>query len=522
MAECHHTDGEKTARFVSGGAALLAASLTSGVLSFVWTVMMSRLLGPEGFGITGPFLNAFWMLTMALSFGVPYAMATFISDCNHVNPAEAKRIMARGTRLMILIGAGFCAVAAAGATAARLLGGAGQLYVALAWVMIAALSGRQAYMAMYAVLGGVQRMDVLAVCNASYPVTMLAGSIIFVLLARKYYPGDLNAGIIAGTGGIACGAICQYAVSLVAVRFAGVTLKELFAWRAAGDGSKKLLSFGLLAAVVMIAGSSLTCIPPVIVSFLAHSFGLFGAGAEANAVNAGWFSSGFTNALAPMLIVGMVYAIVPAVSEAQAQGNRPLMQRYYDLAVKYCLAITLYVLCVYAVYAGRIVELFSGHRFPKEAMGPLTTLLAAGVSASMFVMLICNIMIGLKRPGAPAGVAVAALAVEIAALAAAGLAHGTIYTAAVCFDAVIFTALVFLVYYLSKSEGLKWPWGAMPRPAAAAAVTAVLAHFLPAEGKKFIFGVAASFPCYLALLAATGGLKRDDIKLLFGKKDSSR
>lgn len=508
------SDREKVGRFVAGSSVLMLASLTSGVLSFLWTILMSRLLGPEGFGIAGPFVNLFWILATAVSFGVPHAMMTFVSDCHHSDPERARRVMSDGSRLLFVIVAVFSALVAAGVVAARARGAVGPLMAGLAWIMLAALAGRQMYFAFWGAMGGLQRMDLVAVCNMIFPVTMIISSSLFVLAARRWWPGNVDAGILAGTGGFAFGAVVQYAAAHAVAKRGGVAARELYSWRRSGpQGGRRLLSFGWVAAVAMVAASSAQLAAPVVVSFLGHSLGYFGGTDELNAVRAGWFSGGFTYAMAPMLIVGMILAIVPAISEAQAQGNRPLMQKYYDLAVKYALTVMLYAMAVYAAYAGRIVELFSGERFPRGELGPLTVTLAAGMSLCMLNLLAMNVLIGIKRPGAPAVAAVGTLALEVAALAAVGRATGSIMAEALAFDAAALAGVAALTIYLRVGAGLRWPWGAAPRPAAAAAVTALVLAALPSKGPAFLAGLAASPFIYFAALGLLGGLDTEDLDM---------
>lgn len=514
-------DGDKAAHFLSGSTALLAASLLSGTLSFAWTVLMSRLLGPEGYGFVGPFLNAFWMLTAALTLGIPHAMATFISDRHHEDPAEAKRVMAQGMWLLFVIAGLFTAAAVAGILTAGAAHRISRLMAALSLVMLAALLGRQFYMGMFAVMAGLQKYTVLAISNSSYSILMLSCSIVFVIAARRYYPGSTDACIIAGAAGIGAAAVIQYILSLFIVKFAGVSASSLFAWKSAGGGARRLLLFGLPSAIAMIAGSNLSYIPPVAVSFFAHKFGVFGATQAQNAVHAGWFSGGFTYALAPMLIVGMVFAIVPAVSEAESQGNHALMQRYFDLAVKYCVTIMLYVMSVYVVFAGRIVELFSGGKFPEATMGPLTTTLAAGMCICMMIMLMSNILIGTKRPVAPAVATTVILVAEVAALAAAGVGRSSIFIAAAAFDATVLIGFAFLAVYLKVKVGLSWSWSALPRPLAAGAATALLTKLIPLHGNLFMIAAAASLPCYFAILYLIGGIKKEELKMFRGGKTQS-
>jgi len=507
------SDREKVGRFVAGSSALFIASVLSGGLCFLWTVLMSRLLGPEGFGVAGPFLNLFWILTLSVSFGVPHAMVTFVSDCYHTDAERASRVISEGTRLLFILLVVFTAVAALSITVIDAAGGLRPLTASLSWIMIAAVAGRQMYFAIYGAFGGLQRMDALAVCNTVFPAAMVACSTVFVMLARELRPGNLGAGVIAGAGGVAVATFIQFAVSLAVAGRVGVSPLALYSWRRSGVGARRLLSFGWLAATAVITLSGLQLLAPVVLSYLAHSFGYFGTTPGENAIQAGWFSGAFTYAMAPMLIVGMVLAIVPAISEAQSQGKCALMQRYFDLAVRYALSMIFFTLSVYAAYGGKLVELFSGERFPAAVMGPMTISLAAGLGLCMISMLASNVLIGAKRPGVAAAVGASALAAEVAALAAACRITGSITYAAAAFDAVTLGAVLIYALLLRMKLGLYWTWHAMSRPIIAAAATAAILLLFPAQGATALAGAAASLPIYFILLGFTGGIESEDFDM---------
>ncbi len=511
------SDREKMGRFVAGSSMLFVASVTSGVMSFIWAMLMQRLLGPEGFGITGPFLNLFWVLQMVVAFGVPQAMTTFISDRYEKSPESASGVMREGTRLLVLIAVIFAVLTAAGVVIAGRAGAVSSLGASLIWIMLAALVGRQMYFSIFGTLSGLQRMELLAICNMSFPVMLLAGSCVLVVAVNRWYPGNINAGITAGAGGVAIASLVQYAFSIFVMSRSEFSVGKLFDWRIGWRESRKLLTFGWVTAVALITGSGFQFVAPAVVSFASRGYGYFGADPQANAVNAGYFSSGFTYAMAPMLIVGMIFALIPAISEAESEGNHDLMQRYFDLAVRYSVTLIFFVLSVYAVMSGGIVEFFSGSRFPAEQMGPLTAVLAVGLSLSMLVMLTMNVLIGIKKPGVPAVVLVVMLLVEVVMIFAAGALTGRIYIAGVAFGVSMFAGLVGQAVYLKIRQGLGWNWGSLPRAAAASAVTAAVLHFAgfnEAAFLKIAAGGATAFFCYFFVLGLLGGIEPDDFEMV--------
>jgi len=507
------TDEDKVGRFVAGSSVAFLATVLSGTLSFVWAFTMSRILGPAGFGIAKPFLDIFWILTMSVSLGVPQAMITFISKNHQSDPEEARMVMAEGTRVLFITA--FLFAFAAGILVTFIGGSMSSQMKILSWLMIAAVIFRQMYFSMFGTLGGYQTIDLVAMCNISFPLSMLSGSVIMVKKAKKlgYGPGEM---VVACAAGIPFGAGVQYVVShIVSVR-GGLSVGGMFRWgnELKGRGIK-LLAFGWKAAVASIAGSSVSFISPALVSIMAYRIGCFGPTVEINARNAGFFSVGYTFAMAPMLIVGMIYSLLPAVSEAHSQGNRDLMQKYFDLSMKYAFTIIMLILAVYLTVAGDIVEFFSGPDYPATKLGPLTATLGAGMSACMLMIMLANFLIGIRKPLVPAVVTVVMLSLMAVSFVSTGVTSGSLILIAATFDIVVLAGFVCLVLYVIRLTGLMWPWGKVLRPVAAGLVTAaVISGFPSGSSLLFLPALVVAPPVYLLVLGWTGAIGAPDFEML--------
>lgn len=509
------SDEDRVGRFVAGSSVTMMATVVSGALSFVWTILMQRLLGPGGYGIIKPFIDVFWILSTAVSFGIPQAMSAWISRSHAESPQESSLAMAEGKSLLSGIGAIFLFVSAL--LLALFSHRMEPLTIRLGWLMIVAVLGRQMYFAMFGILGGVQRLDMLAVCNLVFPSAMLASSTLLVMYASGTNPGSAggDAGVIAGAAGVAIATCLQYAVSLGVINRVVTGLKELFSWRRCRAASiRRMLSYGWLAAVAMMCGAFMTFVPTPVVSNIAHSFQVFGSNASENALQAGYFSSAYTYAMAPMLIVGMVYAILPAISEAYKQNNLALMQEYFDLSIKYAGIVIGMILTVYTAFSGHIVVFFSGPEFPAETVGALTLILAVGMSACMLAMLCCNLLLGIDRPGIPAAVLAFSLVLEIGLIACAGFLSGSIYSVAAVFDAAVLCGLALLIYYIKKAAGLRFRITFFVPPAFASVATSLAAGTLPADGPVFLLWICVAIMVYFLLLGLGGGYGPADVAML--------
>lgn len=504
-------DTEKIGRFVAGSSLALVATVLSGSMSFIWTIVMTRSLGPEGFGLVKPFLDSFWILCGAVSLGIPQAMQALISGYMDKSPQKARAVMADGSRMLFFIGLACCAIALI--AAALFKHSFSPLMLKFIILLSAAVMARQMYFAFFGILGGLQRIDIVSTCNLVFPTSMLLSSSLFVYLAAKS-GAPLETRVLAGVAGIPTAATIQYIFSLFIAPKSGVRLAEVYSWRTSHGTAVETATFGWVSSVAMVTLSIVSFIPPVVISQLAYGYGFFGGGAESG-IQAGYFSGAFAYALAPMLIVGMFFALLPAISQAHADGNHALMQRYFTLASRYTSLVIIYVFAVYYVFAGNIVEIFSGSAFPSESLGTLTFLLATGMGFNMASVFFINLLIGMKRPAVAAIAGTIILATLPPALFIAAKKFDTISAEATAFATVSLGGAILLAILFRKTSRLTLPMSHFLRASAAAALTCAILTLLPGHSTiRVLSGIMASLPAYILLMGWTGGLNSSDYTLM--------
>lgn len=508
------TDSDRLGRFVAGGSAVMIASTVSGLLQFAWTILMTRTLGPAGFGILGPFLNAYWLVATLAMMGVPQAVVTFVAADLDTDRAAAERTIAEGSLLELVLTSGLLILSVAGG---GLLYTSGHISL-FAWGILVSMAlsviGRHGYYAAFGALTGIQRMDLVAISNALPPVVMLIVSIVFVKWIDPSLRGHFNRRVLLFISPIIITALVASILGILLMKRGGLRAGLLYTIRRPTQW-KKLIAFGWSANVAYLGFMVLTAFTPTVVSLMARQLRWFGPTQAANDNAAGFFSTGYVYAMAPLLIVGLTFALLPAAAEAEASGNRKLLQRYFDVSLRYCCTLMGALLAVYFSLGGRIVRAFSGHSYDEKTMAPLTAILAFGVGISALYLLMTNLLTGIKRPVVPSRTSFVMLIAQWGLFILVGKTTGNILDLATAFAFTMAAGVAALLIYSRIRIGLLIRPAILVIPGATALIVAAIVHTLTPPG--FIPMVAAIFlalPAYMLIIGFLGGVDADDLDLL--------
>lgn len=394
------SEQEKVTRFVAGGlisiVSLVVGGLTGGLF---WVMAMTRWLGPVKFGLLGPVFQFFWLMCMISSLGLGQAITTFVSHHWEKKPEEAKAFLSLGNRvllwqsLVVLTLGGLVGLAA-------FLGLLSKVWAAIALTVAPGIAVTILFWGLNATLTGFQRMDLVAVGNMIFPVGMFAGSAALVLGIQAWRGKETYLDVAGAAAGMFFGGLAAYACAFFFMRRLGFGLRGIYlttAKRSVGS----LLRFGGASAAALVLHTLLVSLAPILVFWLAK-LGFFGATKEANMLSSGYFSTAHLYAQAPMMLMGVTFALLPAISEAHAAGNHRLMQRYYDLALKISFAITVPLIFSYVAFGGRIVEVLSGEGYPAQKLHAVVAVVSLGFLGLALIFMLVHLFMGLKVPAVAA------------------------------------------------------------------------------------------------------------------------
>lgn len=508
------TDEQKRDRFAAGGTIQIAANLASGVFQIAWMTVTQRMLGPKHFGIFGPVQSVYWMLATLIAFGIPQTITTYVSYHYEKNIEESKKFMADGSRLLLLIGAG---VLVLGSAVALGLWKAGQIPALSAGIVIAVLFSVMMtlqYWSFSSALNGMHRLDYTGIGLIVYSAVMCASTFLAIVVTQALLGRNTEWAIVGALAGFGVGQ--GAALVLVAFLFGRMRVMpviDMFRVKKTYGLTRQIVLFGGMSAVALVCNSLMQFIPPPVVGFVAKHYQSFGATPSANLIQSGYFSSSFIYAMAPMLIMGLASALVPAISEAQALGRHDLMQDYYNQAFKYSFALIFPMVAIYGVIIGPVIQIMSGAAYPAGLMGPMATLFAVGGSMMGLQFLLVNLFVSIKKPSLPALMMVGAVTLEVFGVGLLGAVSHSVMIAGAGFVLAAGVADVVLIIAAKKLVGLEFPIKIMVI-CIAAAVPAWAASFylIPRSTSMIGVSVVAIIVVFTLLYVVLGGWDGEDVR----------
>lgn len=515
------TDEEKVTRFVAGGVVSIGAFVAGGVFQIAWFVLTQRFLGPEDYGVFGPIIGVFWGGCALVSLGVPQTITTFVSHHFEKEPEMSKRFVGDGVKLLLLLGAGLLVAVGLGGGLMYLLGALSGFNYAVGVVLAVSIAVTIAFWGVSSTLNGYQRLDLVAVGNLIFPVCMFAGAMFFMLGAQRLFGAESRWDVAGATLGFFVAHLFGFFFAAAMLRRMGaVPLREIFSLGNYHGLFRKILKFGGMSAVAIVAMNVLSNSGTPIVGALAN-LGWFGETQAANDVQSGYFSTAYMYAMVMMLTMGFSIALMPAISDAEGQGRRDLMQKYYNLALKYSFGLQLSIFTLYAVMIGRLIALASGPEYPPPVLGPVAVALSTGTICITTIFMMTFMFIGLKRPLVPAAVNLIVVAVQAGGIVVFCWAGRGVMWAAwgILLGSGLGVAALF--WFAWRRFGLGFPAWTLAIPAAASLPTYLIGyHFLPKEGPLTGFTIAALFVMHAVFFLLFGGYDADDF-VMFRETASS-
>jgi stage V sporulation protein B len=486
---------EVSARVARGGFTILVTRGLEGILAVVFTIVVARLIGPEGFGVVGIAFSLIAIFQIVARFGVPEAIARFVPKyfvqkrwgmVMSVLRESFKYILV----LALVFSAGLAMFAGTIATSIYHDPSLTTLFRAAAFVLFSSLllGGFQG------TFQGFQKMKYILLTQVSYQVFRIVGAVVFIALGL-FATGALLG--MAASYAIACGISLFFLLprllprgrSRRAEKEKGLS-REIFLFSAP-------LWLGGIGAILMLY------LAPLI---LGHVVSIEKVGYYTAAFAISLYAADFPGSL------GM--ALFPAVSERWTLGDKRGCSAAIGATLK-LISIVLIPLVVAGIFfSGFIISLLYGAEFVAGA-NVLRVLLAAfllyslaGVNISILNGIGCS-GVGAKAWWSGAGVGVVAITIL-------AWTHGAI-GAAVGLGLGMGISAIFGAYFFVRLTGVKYPFHVFWRPLLASG--AMLLFLLPMKWvvRSVPLAVLAGIVgllIYLYAFLKLGGIGTEDIKVM--------
>jgi stage V sporulation protein B len=234
----------------------------------------------------------------------------------------------------------------------------------------------------------------------------------------------------------------------------------------------------------------------------------------------GYYRAAQTFALVPyQLILSVTFVMFPLVSRATAEGDVVATRMHTSAALRFSLIALFLMACPIAGSAEALIRLAFGAKFLPGAT-TLSVLVFGQLSLALFVI-VATVLTGAGKPAVVAKIGAVALLLMFVAnwsmVRAVGIGQHTLSAAAFATSLGPLLALVLALLVLKRQFDVRLPLPTLLRCMLAAAAGFLVARLIPQHHALLAPpALSAAALAYLAALALTGELKRDDLTRLLG------
>ncbi len=505
--------------FVHGTMVLVAASLFNRVVGFLYQILLIRLIRPEGVGLFAMVYPFYILVLVVDTLGLPTAVAKLVAEeAARDNLAGAYRVFQVALAYLVVTGTLFSVVPFL--LPARLLQrflpnpGAYYSFMALApaTVIVAVCSAFRGF------FQGLQRMGPTAASQALEQVTRFSAGL---ALAAMLLP----LGVQYATAGVSLGVVAGEAAGLGLMVYIYSRSRPRLGWRPSGGReslpsvTRRLLALGIPVTMTRFVATGLFSVEALLIPqrLVAAGIGVD----KATAVYGQLAGIAETLLFTPSIVtVSLATALLPAVSDALAQKNYPVIRFRTQEAFRLTLLVGFPAVVLFLLLPRQLAGVIFGY----PAAGDALLIMATGGIFLYLVQTSTGILQGLGRPLLPFKNLVIASVFKLAgiyyltAIPALGI-RGT--AAALAFHYILMACLNLADVHniTGLSLDLKEVLG---KPALCAALMGVVVFWLkqvlfahPAfPALALFFVLAGGALAYVSALLLTRTLRREDIHRL--------
>jgi stage V sporulation protein B len=493
-----------TSKIAKGSIVILMGSFLYRIGGYIYKVTMANLLGPAGYGI----LSLTWplqgFLIIIAGAGLPPAIAKHVSEYYAKDDIEmVKAVITISTQMMIALGLIFSVIIFFLAEPIA-VGVFHKPEAILPFQLIALITPFSVIVgAMRGTFQGFYQMKNILITRAVELFFMVTVALVLVL------GGFYVAGAVIGT-----------AVGFMAALAAAIYLFQRDV-RGKLSHPRKLLSKAThsleFADKMGIAKMLIFFSIPVVITGLAelalYDMGTLVIGIYMPSNYAGYFNVSSTIARFPLIIsMAVATSVLPAAAEAMSLNNHDLLKTYVLQSYRY-VSFVVVPLCVgTVVFASPIINLLFGQEYLPGVVA--MQILAAGMLFFTLYTVSSSIAQGLGKPRLPMYVLIVGTTLELG-LSFLLVPSMGINGAAIATTLASLFIMATLMWKTLKLARVSLPVGEYGKIIIAAIIMGIIFIPFPQTKLFLIVGLIISPFIYLGVLALIGGLKLDDLRLLY-------
>lgn len=482
-------------RLVVGGAWFLILMILAGVFWWLWSVVVSRVYGPIGYGIfnTAASLHNFaWVFIFG---GLFQGLMKYGSE--YVAKSGWKLGSYFSTGLKYLTAIGIVMFILLSMFASNIEDPIMKIMVLTIAVSFLFTGTKDA---LASIIGSFQKSDHLSIVNSSRAIVTLVGGLVLVAVGAPSYMLPVL---------LAVGTACQLGLCIYFLRF---RLRKLIPFNVAalfrnsvlwsfGEAREfgKILAFGFFVSLGAISFNVMKSLDIIVLKMFFDYSGV------------GVYSVADTTSSILFFMTSFSLPVIPAIAEAHAKKDRKLLEEYVKVAVKYPLLIGLPLTLVILTMAEPFVLGIYGPAFA-EAVVPLQILII-GTFMLMLGYNLSSILVGVGKPKLSGALMIVAAVQYIVSLFILAPPLGFV-GAALALTITGVTSMLLVPYYLKKVLKVS-VYSGLHKVLLSATAMALVLFIVPKSNPFFIlFGIIGGVAAFLSLLRLMGYLTSEDFEMM--------
>ncbi len=494
-----------SSKILRGSFLMMVSYLFFRVGGYLYRFILSRMLGPEGYGLVGlttPFQGIFQVLSAG---GFPPAISKFVAQHNALDEKDmARQVILTSLKFMMVAGTlfGILIFFSADWIANFYFQKPAMVYPLQAVALITPFSVIVG--ALRGAFQGVYKMELVVASRAVEQVFMIGMAVVFVSI------GFYAAGAVLGT---ALGFIASSLVSLILLKKYVWTLfpkpVNKISFKDELALLKTLLVFSIPVAITALSEMAIYDVGPLVI------------GRYLPAQDAGYYTTADPIARLPLIISLSVAAVIlPAASEAASLKDKVLLENYITQSYRY-VVLLVFPLCVgIAIFAQPLLGLLFGSDYIFGA--PVLSILVVGMTFYTLFMVSSSIIQGMGYPRLPMIILILGTVLNIILNFLMVPMYGII-GAAIATTIVAFLIMIVILWKTCHITKISLPYLDFAKIGFATAIMGLSIYFIPRIdlelfGTVIDLGLLAAIIIapivYTIVFALIGGFTKRDIRVI--------
>lgn len=488
---------DKESKIAAGSFILLIGTFIFRIGGFIYRFILTRILDASGYGILGltlPFQN---ILNLTASGGLPSAIAKYIAEYSALERKDMERQIIITSFKIVLIAAVLAAVIMYLIAEPIAIGWWNKPAAVLPLQIVAVITPFSVIVGLYrGVFQGYYQMTNILITKAFEQIGMIIFAVIFVLIG--WYVSGAVLGTVIGFLVAAISAIYLYQKDVTS-KFE----KE----------SRKISHKEEIKIALMLLKFSVPVVITGLAEVVLYDVGTIFIGMYLVSSFAGYYTNASAIARLPLIVsMSVATSVLPAASEAFTLKDHDLLTTYINQSYRYVIIIVLPLCVGTAVFASPILGLLFGAEYTLGATA--LQILVLGMLCYAVYTISASITQGLGKPVFPMVILVIGIIIQVI-LSYVLVAKYSIEGAAIATTVGVAFIMIMCIIYTRKVSGVKFETGNFSKIVFASLFMGAIIFFIPKTYLGMIVGLIIGVITYLIGLIIIGGLKKEDLKLIY-------